>query len=79
MSCSRDLLRAVTTLSSEYTDDVKELKNCKKKLRRVECIIRDLRVEIQYLAEQMQSTMDTSSSQHPTTDTPPSYSESTPR
>ena len=48
----RDLLGAVTALSQAYTDDIKELEQCRKKLKRAECIIRDLR---EYLAEQMEA------------------------
>ena len=52
MSNSRDLLKAVSSLTNAYTDDLREIEELKKRLRRAERTIRDLRVEIEFYAEQ---------------------------
>ena len=63
MSNSKDLLKAVSSITSAYTEDLKELEELRRKLRRTERNIRDMSVELQYYAEQAalytESRMDT--------------------
>ena len=51
MSNSRDLIKAVSCLTAAYTEDLREIEELKKRLRRAERKIRDLNVEIQHYAE----------------------------
>ena len=52
MATSSDLIKAVSSRTTAYTDDLRELEAMRKKLRRAERTIRDLRMEIEFYAEQ---------------------------
>ena len=58
-------MKAVSSITSAYTEDLKELEELRRKLRRTERNIRDMSVELQYYAEQAalytESRMDTHS------------------
>ena len=82
MSNSRDLLKAVSCISTVYTEHLKELEDFRRKLRRAERKIRDLSVEIQYYAEQTamyaETRMDTQPPGYFDSPSSPSYSPESP-
>ena len=62
MSNAKDLIKAVACITTAYSEDLREIEDLKKRLRRAERKIRDLYVEIQHYAEMAhnyESRMDT--------------------
>ena len=76
---TKDLLEALCAVTHSYKQDTKEHEDTRKKLRRSECKVRDLTVEIRYMSdlihqlqEEAASTMEFVNS--PVYTNPPEYS-----
>ena len=51
MSSPKYLLKAITSLGQAYSDDFREMEDMEWRQRRMECVIREMRVELEYLAD----------------------------